>query len=458
MTKYLLFILFTLHFLLFPVQVLPEEPELENFAYGYEIMTEGGAPIFRLPLPEKIYQTVTRPDLGDIRMFNRHGQRIPFAISRQKTNQNTETYWVNLPFFPLRGNVEQFNRNLIDIKVNDNGKIIDIRYKDETDVPKNQAIESYIIDLSNVKHNIDQLSFIIAGGEGGYLKKAFIEKSDDLNSWSMLVDSATLSRLNYANHTLEKNNINIPNQKINYLRFTWRDNSEDLKIKSVRALLTTTSVEKAHKVSIVSGSRSEDDSNRFIYDLGGNYPVDQVNVLLPDTNMLIEAAVQSRNDPESTWNTHFTGLFYLLTMHGTDLSRQPVKVGPTSNRYWQVDVKTDDGIGTELPKLQVAWVPHDLYFLARGEGPYTLAFGSSRVAAPDKPVNSLMAVLSDEQQQSLVKVAEVGALHTLRGPQALVPVKVFPWRQIALWIILVSAVIIIGVIARKLYREMNQMQ
>ena len=223
-------------------------------------------------------------------------------------------------------------------------------------------------------------------------------------------------------------------------------------------MLTTTSVEKAHKVSIVSGSRSEDDSNRFIYDLGGNYPVDQVNVLLPDTNMLIEAAVQSRNDPESTWNTHFTGLFYLLTMHGTDLSRQPVKVGPTSNRYWQVDVKTDDGIGTELPKLQVAWVPHDLYFLARGEGPYTLAFGSSRVAAPDKPVNSLMAVLSDEQQQSLVKVAEVGALHTLRGPQALVPVKVFPWRQIALWIILVSAVIIIGVIARKLYREMNQMQ
>lgn len=443
-------------YLLLAANVMAQEPVMENFAYGYEVITEGTAPIYRLPMPEKIYQTVTRNDLGDIRMFNRNGQRIPFAISKQKTRQHTETYWVNLPFFPLRGNVEQFNRNLIDIKVNDSGKIIDIRYRDETELPKNQAIESYIIDLSNVKLNIDQLTFIIAGGEGGYLKKAFIEKSDDLNRWSMLVESATLSRLNYANHTLEKNNINIPNQKINYLRFTWRDNSEDLKIKSVRAMLTTTSVEKEYKSSVISGSRSEEDGSKYVYDLGGIYPVDQVNVLLPETNMLVEAAVQSRNDPKSTWNTHFTGLFYLLNMEGTDLARQPVEVGPTSNRYWQVHVKTEEGIGEEAPELLVNWVPHDVYFLARGEGPYTLAFGNSQVAAPDKPINSLMQVLSDEQQQSLVKMAETGELHTLRGPQALVPVKEFPWRQIALWIILVTAVIAIGVISTRLYREMNR--
>lgn len=429
---------------------------MESFAYGYEITTGDNAPIFRLSMPEKVYQTVTRQDLGDIRIFNRNGQRIPFAISRQKTRRNTKTYWVNLPFFPLRGSVDQFNRNLIDIKVSDNGRILDIRYEDETELPESQAIESYIIDLSNVQHNIDQLAFIIDGGEGGYLKKAFIEKSSDLNNWSMLVENATLSRLNYANHTLEKNNINVPNQKINYLRFTWRDISGDLKIKSVRALLTTTSVEINHRFSAFNGSRSEKDANKFIYDLGGNYPVDLVNVLLPGSNMLIEAAVQSRNDPESTWNTHYTGVFYLLNMQDTELSRQPVNISSTSDRYWQVDVSTADGIDEELPKLQVGWVPHDVYFLARGEGPYTLAFGSSQVAAPEKPVSSLMQVLSDEQQQTMVSVAEPGSLHTLRGPAALVPVKEFPWRQIALWIILVTAVVVIGVVATRLYREMNR--
>jgi hypothetical protein len=452
MKKSLLLLLFV------AVSVCAEEPVLEDFAYGIELITDNSAPIYRLPIPQQVYQKIYRRDLGDIRIFNSNGQRIPYAIRVQKSRETTRSYWVNLPVFPLKGNPERLSRmDNIEIRVNDNGKIVDIHYQDESG-QDDPIIPSYIIDLSGVKQNIDELVFDISNDAGSYLKSVFIEKSEDLNTWSMLVSNASLSRLQYGSHTLEKNNINIPGQRTNYLRFTWRDNSENLQVKSVRALLTTTGreIDQERQWSTVTGTQSAEDKNKYEFDLGGIYPVDKVNVLLPDQNTLIDASLRSRNDPKSTWNTHYTGLFYKLEMQDTLIEQQDIPIRTTTARYWQLDVKTDNGIGSGLPQLKFAWIPNELYYLARGEGPFTLAYGNSQVQAPEKPINALMQVLSNEQQQSMIQPAQLGNTITYRGDAALVPVKEVPWRQIFLWLIMVSAVITIAVIARKLYREMDK--
>ena len=441
------------------VSVCAEEPALEDFAYGVELITDGSAPIYRLPIPQQVYQKIYRGDLGDIRIFNSSGQRIPYAIRVQKTRETTRSYWVNLPLFPLKGNTgRQASNNNLEVRVNNDGKIVDIYYKDEPAQDEDPIISSYIIDLSGVKQNIDQLIFDISDDAGSYLKSVFIEKSDDLNSWSTMVSSASLSRLQYGSHTLEKNNINIPNQRAKFLRFTWRDNSENLKVKSVRALLTTSSseIDDERQWSTVTGTRSKKDSNKYEFDLGGTYPVDKVNILLPDKNTLIECSLRSRNDPESTWNTHYTGLFYKLEMQDTLMEQQDIPIRTTTARYWQLDVKTDDGIGGGLPQLKFAWVPNEIYFLARGSGPYILAYGNSQVLAPEKPINALMQVLSNKQQQSMIQPAGYGKTITYKGDAALIPVRVTPWRQILLWVIMFSAVITIAVLAHKLYKEMDR--
>ena len=434
------------------------EPVLEDFAFGIELNTDSSAPIYRLPVPQQVYQKIYRSDLGDIRIFNSNGQRIPYAIRVQKTRETTRSYWVNLPVFPLKGNPEHLRRmENIEIRVNDNGRIIEIQYQDETG-QDDSIISSYIIDLSAVKQDIDELVFDISDDAGSYLKSVYIEKSEDLNNWSMLVSNASLSRLQYGSHTLEKNNINVPNQRTNYLRFTWRDNSENLQVKSVRALLTTTGREadQERQWSTITGVQPAQGGNKYEFDLGGSYPVDKVNILLPDQNTLIEAVLRSRNNPESTWNTHYTGLFYKMEMQDTLIEQQDIPIRTTTARYWQLDVKTDDGIGSGLPQLKFAWVPNEIYFLARGSGPYILAYGNSQVLAPEKPINALMQVLSNEQQQSMIQPAGYGKTITYKGDAALVPLKEIPWRQIILWLIMIAAVITIAVIAHRLYREMDK--
>ena len=457
--KYFLIFLFSFNLSFFPVTSQAEEPVLDDFAYGIELITDGTAPIYRLPIPEQVYRKIYRNDLGDIRIFNGNGQRIPYVIRAQETRETTRSYWVNLPVFPLKGDTRrQVNTENLEIRVNDDGRIVDIHYKDDPTHGKGQDISSYIIDLTGVKQSIDQLVFDISDDAGSYLKSVYIEKSDDLNTWSTMISNASLSRLQYGNHTLEKNSINVPNQHARYLRFTWRDNSENLKVESVRAMLTATSreVEQERQWSTVTGVQSEKDKNKYEFNVGGIFPVDEINILLPDKNTLIEATVSSRNDPKSTWNVHYNGLFYKLEMQDTLIEQQDIPILTTTARYWQLDVKTDDGIGNGKPQLKFAWIPDELYFLARGPGPYVLAYGSSQVQPPEKPIDALMQVLNDEQQQSMIQAAKYGKTITYKGDAALVPVHEVPWRQIFLWIIMITALITLAIIARKLYKEMDK--
>lgn len=448
--------IFLLLLLFFSATVIAEEPELEDFAYSMPIITDGNAPMYHLQIPEQVYNNTTQPELGDIRIFNRDKQRVPFVIRKPETQRTIQKFWVDLPVFPIKGKISHTTQDLdFNITVNDAGKIINIEYNENGKLQDQQTIESYIFDLSSVKQNIDELSFIITNGEGGYLKSVIIEKSEDLNNWGTLVSNATLSKLTYANHTLEKNNINIPAQKVRYLRFTWRDNSEGLQIISARALLTSTTTEIERHWSTVTGVQSAKDTSLYDYEVPGQYPIDQVNIILPDDNTLIEATLRSRKDPNSSWSMRYKGVFYKLQMNDTLIELQPIDIRPTTDRYWQLDVKTEEGLGDGQLQLNYSWVPNEIYFLARGEGPFTLAYGNSRAQEPLKPVDTLMRILSDEQQKNMIQSAGLGDVETLKGDTALQPVKEIPWKQIILWMMLVSAVIIIAFMAYRLLREMN---
>ena len=82
---------------------IADEPGLEQFAKGYELKTDGSAAIYKLNLPESIYQTTVRKDLGDIRVFNKDKKRVPHAIRRPVSNQEKEMIHLDLAYFPLHG-------------------------------------------------------------------------------------------------------------------------------------------------------------------------------------------------------------------------------------------------------------------------------------------------------------------------------------------------------------------
>ena len=54
----------------------------QDFAYGMPIEADGEAALYEIEIPAAVYRTVTRSDLGDIRVFNGQGEVVPHALKQ----------------------------------------------------------------------------------------------------------------------------------------------------------------------------------------------------------------------------------------------------------------------------------------------------------------------------------------------------------------------------------------
>ena len=74
-----------------------------DFAYGIPIETTGDAPFHEFSVPQSVYESVTRTDLGDLRVFNARDEIVPHAL-RHIEAAKAAGKWTTLALFPVRGN------------------------------------------------------------------------------------------------------------------------------------------------------------------------------------------------------------------------------------------------------------------------------------------------------------------------------------------------------------------
>lgn len=432
-----------------------DEPDMEQFARGYQLQTDAGAAIYQLTLPESVYQTTVRSDLGDVRVFNQDRQRVPHAIRKPEPIHEADIREV--PFFPIVGFTQKDNQRFrsgeLDITIADDGTLI--RIKPRASAASPMEVRRYLIDLSSMAESIDELEFELSGSRKGYVKRALLKHSNDLNNWTTLIPNFTLTELDYADHSLKKTKVKLPDRKLKYLMFNWKGDSNGLQIQSVRAILDTVQSSHQRQWSVVDSRQPDDDMQIHEFDSGGLFPVDRIDVILPEDNTLIDAVISSRPNEESDWRRRYEGLFYNLQVKGNHIERGEVSVRSSNDRYWQLLVKTKDGLGSEQPSLRFGWIPNELYFLARGEGPFNLVFGNGQIEAPVQPVAALMNVLSDDEESDLIGQATLGQELSLMGNAALQAELQIPWQRILLWGLLVLGVSILGTMAVRLFRQLR---
>jgi len=106
--------------------------------------------------------------------------------------------------------------------------------------------------------------------------------------------------------------------------------------------------------------------------------------------------------------------------------------------------------------LRLGYTPHQLHFLARGEPPFVLAFGSYAAAAGQGQINALLARIDEEKSDTFVGEAHAGKMITLGGNERLqTPPAPFPWQRVLLWSVLVIGVFVLGTMAWRLGKQMK---
>ncbi len=450
--KYVLIIL-----ILYATNVFAAEGEslMHEYARGFELITEQQSAIYKLALPESVYNTVSKKDFSDIRIFNQDNEPIPHVIQQSKVKTGSRVGSLELPFFPIANEEAQLTSRALDITVTSEGKVVRIQTEGEAKKLNQVTVKNYLIDASHINTPIDSIDFKLNGLDSGYAKAFRLDYSNDLNQWLALVGHATLTELNYGQYILKNTRVKLPHKNIKYIRFSWLGDVDTLAITSVKANFKD---EYLSENQYWSTSRLIDkniDEATYEFDTGGVFNIEQIDIELPEDNTLIDVIIESRADKNSPWKKRFNGVFYKLYFEDLELTGKPITVRPTKDRYWQIKFQSTDGIGNIEPVLKYAWRPNYLYFLARGNAPYVLAYGNANIIINNHITSRLMNVLNQDVSNDMVGLAKIGKEVILKGESALIVQKTLPWQRIALWTILIIGVFIIATMAIRLARNMG---
>jgi hypothetical protein len=115
------------------------------------------------------------------------------------------------------------------------------------------------------------------------------------------------------------------------------------------------------------------------------------------------------------------------------------------------------GIGSTPPKLEAQWRSAQVVFVARGPGPFRLAFGDPDAKAAWVSVSTLMP---DYKRGDELKLPEA-TVGTIEGGSprrvSFLPARVaeIAPRKLALWATLILAVAVLAFMAWRLHRQMR---
>jgi len=431
----------------------------EDFAFGYRIETPASGAIYELALPEAVYAKVIHADLGDIAVFNTAGETVPHAFRRAIQADPVKPEPVKLRIFPVHEDEAGLNQQLsLKLKADFRTALIELESKPKTG---SETIVAYILDVSELKQAPSQLAVSWDSTSDSFITRVSIASSNDLNHWQPRVDGAALASLHYAGNRLLQNRIDLPAHQDKYLKISWPAGRDGASITSMQAIFPEQSGDQARLWNRYSGKRVDNEEHTaFEYEVPAHLPIETINLYLEQKNSLLQGDVYSRQNPQHNWRLHHRGLFYRLEFPETELINPVIPVTTTSDRYWRVEYHSErSSLGTAVPALQLGWKPHQLVFLARGEGPFTLAYGSARVSTKQAPVNSLLDKLKQALETLPIEQARLGQTVSPGSMEVLSPEPPsMPWRTWSLWASLVIGVCVLASLAWRLHRQMGSVK
>jgi hypothetical protein len=439
-----------------------------DYAFGIPLEADGKEALYDVTLPVAVYRGVVRADLGDLRVFNGAGEVVPYALRPRRMTDTETAPPVALTLFPLKAE-EGAALDAISIRVRRSAG-----GKSSIDVTSTggragggKRIVGYLVDLTSLDRALRAIEFDWQAMPDGFAGKIRIDASDDLGSWSTLVSAAPLVSLEVAGQRLQQKRVELPQQKVKYLRLSWAQGggSAAPEITSARGEPVSRTVEAPREWAQFEATKGEK-PGEYLFDLHGHLPVDRARLQLPEVNTVVQIELLARDKSEAPWRPVTRGVVYRLRRDGNEITSPDLSTGAASERYWLLRVdQRGGGIGSGMPKLEAGWVPHSLVFAARGEPPFQLAYGNREAKPAAYAIETLIPGYRDSGGAK-IRAAKTGAQQAMSpsgtqvsqqrelGGEARLK-EAIDWKRWSLWGALVLGVLVLGFMAWRLMRQMD---
>lgn len=430
-----------------------------DFAYIAETQTSKETPYYELEIPTVVYESITRADLGDLRVLNGDGHVVPHGLRATAIQRNKKTEKNNVPFFPLYQQSGQTTTDLhLNIKRNTQGEVINIH----SVLPKgtkDNRLSGYLLDLREWNKPISQIIINWKNPDNAsFILKLRISKSNNLERWGFVARGKSLVNMSYQNHQLIENTLKVSTAKSNYLRLMFEDQKPGLEVESIQVVHTKSSYKKHQNWKAVSLTPTKV-AGEYAFKPGLISLARQLDIKLPENNTVVRAQVLSRTNNEEQWRYRGSTLLYRLSVNGTDIEKSKINISSNRDTQWLLRFdQQGGGIGAGLPQVKLSWYPHQLVFVARGQPPYRVVWGSRRVKPVNVNANQLLPNINNNNVTDENMISTALLLSDTKraiNKQALKPKeKEVDWQRWILWIVLVGAAVMLIWMATRLMKKM----
>lgn len=431
-----------------------------DFAYGMVLQTDGRDGVYKVALPLDVYRAIRYADLRDLRVFNADAEVVPHVVTRSAGSVSVKSEPIELPRFPVYA-AEQSKLGDLDLQIKRDSQGTLINLRNRSGVAGQNKLIGYLLDGSKVGPRIKEIELQWSDSIANYVGSVTIEASDDLATWRILAKDAPVTRMKFGDHLLDQRRVKFTPTPLIYLRISGlalQQNELALpELTRVLAIPADSSADVQRTWITIAGRPLANKPGDYEFDVGAQVPIDRLHTELPQMNTLIEAELLARGDVKTPWQSVTRTTAYRITQSARQFNSDDLQIKRDGRRHWLLRIADQGGgLGGGNPSLKVGWLADQVLFLARGRGPFQLAYGAVGVKASEVAITTL-TIGSDGKGGIQAQSTKLGTRVTLGGESRLALVlDPFPWKKWTLWAVLGLGVILIGWMASRLVGQMNE--
>lgn len=423
-----------------------------DFAFAVPIEAIGTDALYRIVITPAVYKGATFTDLRDLRVFNGAGEIVPHAfrpLERVAARQPAPLY---LPIFALRG-PSGTRADDLDIVVNTSNVKFSLRASSEKQINEEAVLLGYLVDVSSSNKPFSTLLLDWEQSPRGYVGAVNVEASEDLKHWKRVASNAPLVRLAQGGQQLEQKSITLRRIHTRYLRLTWPVGTKVVKLKSVLGQQADETTPRERTWKELSALPDADERGDYLADLEGMFPIDRLQIRLPQDNAVAPLQIFSRIKPDDSWTREKRTVAYRLRQNGQEISNPEIVIAPRMRRYWLLRVdQQGGGIGEGAIQVRAGWIAREIVFAARGTGPFMLAYGNGKALPSALAMQTLVPGWGSETALE-ISLATTGAMQILAGEAA--ARQRIDMKKVALWAALLAGVAVLGFMAWRLSKQLQ---
>jgi hypothetical protein len=445
----------------------------QDYAYSLAVSVARDEGVTVLGLPQPVYRYAHSANLNDLRLFDRQGRSVPFAIVKPPGQVRTETTDLPVRVFPLTGpqsGGERPGGAQLDIRTDANGRLLSVSSQpDQSATPAVQGLSGLILDIGAAGTNgaapaLSALRFELPEGMRNYTAQLWLETSDDLQHWEAVCAVELNWMANADAQTLSNNRMPFEPARFRYARISWKQGTPLLFARVVAESMNNLTVPPARETLVLQPDAASK-SKELVYRAGAAIPVEQVGMQFNEANAVLpvvlghyEQVHSYRRNREPAWifQSVLGTTFYRISQAGKDRQSGDAAIPITHAALWIARTQQATAM---RPALRLSWTPGTLLFLANGNGPYQLAFGRDNAQGAALEVGQVAPGFSEGELRQLPR-AQAAPL-ARQGPggaaaetanSGATPALL---RSAALWTVLLAGTALLAYFARTLLRQMD---